>query len=183
MKKNILFIIAIISLMAIIIAGISLVGLTKYEWYDANDDDQTYIHNDETPMQSFTVGNTGTDENFEVKGAAIKGYYQNSGDDYLVWANIFSTNATGFPTGLPLATSEAVDIGDFGSGSPGTWQNFTFASPATLQAATQYALVLNTTAPDDTDFLTSSVSFVSEAYSFSTTTAFLSAGLPKKFSI
>lgn len=111
---------------------------TTYESYTTNDDGEATVGSSTTPFcQTFTVGNTGTDENFWVNGCEI--YANANANDNTITAEIQETT-DGKPNGTILAkgTTKGNLIGD----GTNRWIRIGFDYGTELLASTKYALVL-----------------------------------------
>ena len=111
--------------------------MTKYEWYDASGDTTGFGG----PLgQSFTVGTTGTNENFSITSVKVKIYKVGSPGD--VYVNLYAVDGNGYPTGSSL--SSGVTDGDtLTTNTAGEEREITMSSYE-LQASTKYALVFET---------------------------------------
>ena len=94
--------------------------------------------------QSFTIGNRGTNQSFVISTLSVHGY-RDTGSPGPFNASIRNVNSTGQPTGPDLSTGY-LNASSIGNTSTGEWINISM-SPYTLNASTQYALVIwtNTT--------------------------------------
>lgn len=86
--------------------------------------------------QGFQTANTG-----KVEFADVKLTFNNSPTGNM-WLEIRSDNA-GSPSTTVLATSDKLDVAPFVAGGAANTLRFVFRTPATLNSATQYHLVLN----------------------------------------
>ncbi len=103
------------------------------EGYNTGDDAHWYVYGVNEEGQSFTVGNTGPNEDFYVTHVRIKAYRQ--GYPGNVTFSIYADSG-GVPTGSPLSTT-VVNANEWGT-SP-TW--ITIEMPqARLDASAQYSL-------------------------------------------
>ena len=110
---------------------------TLYERYTSGEDGGTGANADIWEAQTFTIGNTGTDEEHTVTYVNLRVYKE--GSPGTVTVSIRAT-AGGAPTGSDLCSvGQSVPYGT-------NWVTFTFASPTLLSASTKYAIV--TRAPD-----------------------------------
>ena len=128
-----------------ILIGILLIPLIlaavneTYESYMTGADNWLQVQGATWRTQTFTIGNTGTDEDFKLTRIGIKAY--RSGTPGVCVAVIRATLA-GDPTGANLSTGK-FDADTFtATGNPGAWQNITMNSTL-LSASTKYALMLS----------------------------------------
>lgn len=108
----------------------------KYEWYSENDSANDNIYGAEWSCNTFTVGTTGTNENFTVDKVVVK-VGIGAGNPGDVTMSIYAT-AAGKPTGAPLC-SGVVD----GSSFDGGWYSLDMSSHPQLNASTKYAIVIS----------------------------------------
>jgi len=110
----------------------------KYEWYNGLTQSSEICSPTSWRGQSFTVGNVGPDENFDITYVEVFGIRNEATGT--VYAEIYAVDGSGYPTDDPLSSGSA----DFSS-----WDSYDYysinMSSYELQASTQYALVLHAT--------------------------------------
>lgn len=129
-------------------AYITLYGLlakpksTLYESYIAGDDTaDDMADGTEWRAQTFTVGNTGVNEDFYVHGCEF--YMYGTGVNQIkIRAIIRAVDGSNLPTGKNLAYADFTIDPPTGSATA-QWNRFTFANAVKLSASTQYALILH----------------------------------------
>lgn len=110
---------------------------TVYEEYDVAGDGNTTIDSDsEQVCQTFTIGTTGTDEDFYVTGVEL--FCTTSNSNY--WREVvIQATSGGEPDGTDIAVSRVtttnVDNAD-------SWLKVSFDNVGKLSAGTQYAIVV-----------------------------------------
>lgn len=113
----------------------------KYESYDTpvNEDIGFVV----TPIgQTFTVGNTGPDENFTIRQIRVKIHRDPNATDVTETFSIRATDASGIPTGSDLSTGtfNVLDIVSINEFPDGKWYKI-HMTPYTLNSSTKYALL------------------------------------------
>lgn len=112
---------------------------TKYEWYTNLEGGQENVYTDHWGAQTFTVGTTGTNENFNVSSVKLK-FYKYGSPTGTITVSIRATSG-GDPTGSDLA-SGTMSVTGVTTDSEGVYYTITFGTPYELSASTQYAIVV-----------------------------------------
>ncbi len=112
----------------------------KYEYYDTGYDASNPVSGDDWRAQSFTVGTTGTNENFTITSVNFAAYQENLGGTLTV--SIKAVDGDGKPTGSALSSGTA-DTSTWGT-STSEWNQVTM-TPYTLTAGTKYAIEASST--------------------------------------
>lgn len=150
MKKKIL----IAGIFCFIIISIFVVVATvKLYEYQITSNDGNQVSTTTTWYQTFRIGTVGDNETFVLSNVSLNGSYNGGGNVKTVWVSIFATNASGSPTGNPLAISYPKSVGDFPLYASKSWGNFSFPIPPTLTKGEQYAIYVNTTGILDSTFI------------------------------
>ena len=91
--------------------------------------------------QTFTVGTTGTDEDFWINGieVKVKSTTTSGSEDHI--CEIHAVDGSAKPDGTPIAFGRLKDFQGWGDTGQ-DWTRFTFQDFVKLSAATQYALVI-----------------------------------------
>ena len=110
---------------------------TLYERYNTGHDNYDYIYGAKWRAQTFTVGNTGANENHNITSVKLLLYRVESPGTVTV--GIRAVDDDGKPTGSDL-TSGTTNGNTLPTGSPYEWREITLTS-YTLQASTKYAIV------------------------------------------
>ena len=119
--------------------------MTLYEWYNVNDDAELWEIPDYEPIQysvgqTFTVGNTGTNENFDLTSIKSK-QFSYSGINKLGTVTFhLRATAAGLPTGGDLSTG-TID-GDLWNNTA-TWYEVNMSTYG-LTASTKYCILFST---------------------------------------
>ena len=116
---------------------------TLYERYNENDDDESYgVYRENWLSQSFTVGNTGDNEDHDIGSIKLKMYRTYSPG--ILTASIRAVDGNHLPTGSDLSTGTT--NGNTLTDNPsGEWREINMSSYE-LSAGTEYAIV--TRCPD-----------------------------------
>lgn len=136
-----------VSLLTLLMLLSSIAPLVSAEidLYEYNDTTSTNygIQNDDTFLaQTFTLGTVGSNEDFDCTNVSLLLY--RAGTPGTVYACLFETNETGYPTGSELGNASR--NGDsFTTSTSGDWYYFTYSTPVPLSASTTYAIVTKTT--------------------------------------
>ncbi len=110
---------------------------TKREWYAGSDDSNLTVWDTEYGGQSFTVGNTGVNEDFDITSVKVKAWSLNSPPTLTL--ALKAVDGAGKPTGADLSTG-TTDPSGWG-GSPGSLREISMTS-YTCKASTQYVFIL-----------------------------------------
>lgn len=147
-KISIFFVLGLLFLVVGIIA-IDFPGSTLYERYQVNDDTQKgwFVAN-RLYGESFTIGTTGTNEDFELDGVGVKYYWAGTEQPCNMQAYIYQVTGD-VPTGAILSSGSA-DVSGAAS-SPGIWINISMGA-ITLNASTKYALVFGVDCWDGSNY-------------------------------
>ena len=113
---------------------------TLYEYYNSGDNGygSNGLGSAQWRSQTFTIGNVGGNENFNLDTISLKLY--RAGSPGIINASIRAVNGTGQPTG-PDLSSGIIEGNSITESSSGEWYNFSM-SDYTLQASTKYAIVV-----------------------------------------
>lgn len=111
--------------------------MTLYERYNTGDDGNIYFYSDDWETQTFTIGNTGTNEDHDI--TSVKLLLYRVGSPGTITVGIRATDAGGKPTG-PDLTSGTTNGNTLPTGSPYEWREITLTA-YTLSASTKYAIV------------------------------------------
>jgi len=117
---------------------------TVYESYTTNDDTDNTVSSGNWFAQTFTVGNTGTNENFWVNGCEIFSSEVGTATGVIV-ASIRAVDGNNKPTGIDLAYGSVATA----ISSTDHFHRITFSRPTLLLASTQYALVIREAGSDN----------------------------------
>ena len=143
------FLICVVLLTSILC--INMISATRYEYYNTGDDSITGTGLGAIwKAQTFTVGTTGTNENFDISNISAKLY--RIGNPENCYLSIRAVNASGYPTGSDLAVA-IYNCNSLTTSTNGEWINVTVNQSYTLEASTQYALVIRTTAGDGSNYI------------------------------
>lgn len=117
---------------------------TKYEWYEGSADDIAEVRGDVGLFygQTFTVGTTGTNESFAVRGVAIYGYENGDASGWSLDVNILGTIQNGTPDFSEFHCSASVPATEFAGSN--AWYNVTIDGCPDLNRS-QYYIYLNST--------------------------------------
>lgn len=110
---------------------------TLYERYNTGDNTYVVNYGAYWTAQTFTIGNTGTNEDHNI--TSVKLLLARAGSPGTVTVSIRATDGSGYPTGNDL-TSGTLNGNDFTTDSAGLWYEFTL-TPYGLSASTKYAVV------------------------------------------
>jgi len=116
--------------------------MTLFERYITGDTSASAVYGAWWYAQTFTIGNTGANETHDVVGVQLRLYRVGSPGTGTV---AIYTVVAGKPGEVTSATVD-YNFNTLVEDAPGTWVAFNFAVPATLEASTQYAIVVK--APD-----------------------------------
>lgn len=122
--------------------------MTLYERYTTGDDYRSAVYDPERYGQTFTVGNTGANETHAVNSVKLK--LSRIGLPGTITIAIHNVDGNGRPTGDPLCS---VNYNGNTVPTTATWVEFVFASPATLSASTQYAIVASAPNGDQYNYI------------------------------
>lgn len=122
---------------------------TLYERYNVNDNGSSWEEADEWHAQTFTIGNTGGNENHNI--TSIKAKLYREGLPGTITAKIRAVDASNHPTGADL-TSGTLNGNDFTTDPAGVWYEFNL-TPYRLSAGTQYAVILVAEVRDTSNML------------------------------
>jgi len=141
----------ILTILMLFIVPIMAVSAEMYEWYNTNDDSVTGVSvGNIIKSQTFTIGTVGTDVNFIITNISVKLYRVGTPGTCLF--SIREVNASGYPTGPDLTTAN-YSCNGLTTSSPGVWINTTVNASQILDASTQYALIMRTTAGDGANYI------------------------------
>ena len=118
--------------------------MTFYERYNTGIDAYTSLYGDKWRAETFTIGNTGTNEAHDITSVKLLSY--RTGSPGTVTVSIRAVDGDGLPTGADL-TSGTLDGNTFTTELMGLWYEFGL-TPYGLSAATKYAIVSRVTAGD-----------------------------------
>ncbi|GAH90396.1 unnamed protein product, partial [marine sediment metagenome] len=110
---------------------------TLYERYNTGDDGAERVYGSRFQGQTFTIGNTGANENHWITSVKLKVYREGSPGTFTV--AIMEVDAEHKPTGDDL-TNGTIDGNTLTTNSPGLWYEI-ILTPYKLSASTQYAIV------------------------------------------
>jgi len=111
---------------------------TLYERYTTGDDQSASTYSSKYRGNSFTIGNTGTNERHNI--TSIKCLMYRHGSPGTVTLEVKATDGDGKPTDIVL-TSGTLNGNDFTDDFAGLWYEFTL-TPYALSANTKYAFYL-----------------------------------------
>jgi hypothetical protein len=114
---------------------------TLYERYNTGDTGAWGFEGNDWSAQTFTVGNTGTNESHQIISVKLKMY--KVGTPGTVTVGIRTTNETGMPTGEDLING-TINGDTFTTDEAGEWYEITLTS-YTLSAGTKYSIVVRCT--------------------------------------
>jgi hypothetical protein len=122
---------------------------TKYERDIAGDTDFSPFRNVYWRAQTFTIGVSGTNENFPLKSVKILCY--RDGTPGIITAHIRAVDGAHKPTGadLSIGTTDGDTLTNI---SPGEWREINM-SAVTLLANTEYALCMSAVGVPDTQLV------------------------------
>lgn len=115
------------------------VGYKLYERYITSDDDSNSFYGTAWKAQTFTIGNTGTDEIHTITSVKLKLY--RGGSPETITVSIKATDGVGKPTGSDLC-SGTLNGSDFTDSYLSDWYEFDLGAGASLSASTKYAIVV-----------------------------------------
>ncbi len=117
---------------------------TLHEYYNTGDDTQ---NNNPSPYyggQSFTIGTTGANENFNLTSVKLKLWRTNNDNPFTLTVDIYLADGSGYPTGSVLSTG-SIDATGFDKAAQGQWYEINMSSYE-MQASTKYVIVLSVNA-------------------------------------
>ena len=117
---------------------------TLYERYTTNDDGDQDIYGNLWRGQTFTIGNTGTNEDHNI--TSVKLLLYRIGSPGTITVSIKATSEE-LPTGDDLA-SGTTNGDTLPTESPYEWREITFGTPYTLSASTKYAICVRISGGD-----------------------------------
>lgn len=120
--------------------------LTLYEYLNTGDDGDDQIYAQKWSAQTFTTGSTP----HTVKEIGLKLF--NSGDPGTVTVSIQKANGSEHPNNIDLFT-ETVDGNYISSEAGGTWYRVSLTTEYSLEASTQYAIVVRALEGDATNYI------------------------------
>ena len=117
---------------------------TLYERYNTNDDDTNLFFSHYWQAQTFTVGNTGANEDHNITSVKLK--MSRTGSPGTITVSIRAVDVNGKPTGADL-TSGTTDGDTLTTDAAGEWREITLTSYG-LSASTKYAIVVRISGGD-----------------------------------
>lgn len=112
---------------------------TKYEYLSGTPAENYICETTYVIGQSFTIGNVGTNENFNIYSVKVQGYVESGSSPGIITCAIRAVDGSGYPTGPDLSTG-TVDSSTMGEGA---FEEIEFLmSSYTLQASTQYVFLI-----------------------------------------
>ena len=111
--------------------------MTLYERYNTGEDGHAEAYGDWYITQTFTIGNTGTNEDHDVKSIKLRLYREGSPGTFTV--SIRAVDVDGKPTGADL-TSGTTNGNTLTTDAAGEWRSIN-VTPYGLSASTKYAII------------------------------------------
>ncbi len=117
----------------------------KFEFYDTGADDQSGAQIDNFLSQTFTIGTTGDNENFNISKIRMLVYRTGDPPGGVSNITIRSVNATGYPEiGTAILGNGTFNGSSITTNSNGEWIDVNLSTNATLNASQKYAIVWDT---------------------------------------
>lgn len=125
---------------------------TLHEYYNVGEESDFHIYGTRWVAQTFTVGTVGPNENHIITSVKVKIYRPGPVTPGDLHADIYAADGAGKPTG-PILSHGTMDGNTIVQFPPGLWYEISM-SAYTLQAGTQYALVLKVPTGDSANRIT-----------------------------
>jgi len=121
---------------------------TLYERYNTGDNGGATFYGSAWKGQTFTIGNTGTNENHNITSVKLKVY--KAGSPGTITVSIRAVDGSGNPTGNDL-TSGTTDGDTLTTNTAGEWREISLTSYG-LSASTTYAIVVRAPNGDSSNY-------------------------------
>ncbi len=139
-------------LIVLLMLGLVSAAITLYERYDTGDDQAFAPTNNTMGGQNFTVGDSGTNESFNIINVSLLIYRAGSPGQL----DIFITGATssGDPDVTDIKTSGFINGNDLATGVGGVWTNISMnSSTFRTEKGGVYFILMNVSSGNSTNFV------------------------------